>query len=181
LVDQPPSVWTIEVLLYLFTVVDGYIAGFTTFPTVGGTSDRTLYIAGGKFGIYVGGINGPEHIELGTAEPGIYHLIATCSGTVVTLSIKDHGSASFSTSTGGSQEYLNISRATEINDERILEANPTPPLTATRGVEEPPLPEDKPFFVIGRARTDTPYPFLPLNSRTFDGVVMLANVTTAAL
>jgi hypothetical protein len=178
--SQPPSVWTIEVLIHLFSGTEGYIAGFTTYSTVGGVSDRTLYIADGKFGIYVGGGGGPEHIELGMAEPGIHHLIVTCAPPTVTLTIKGQGTISFTTSsTGGSIDYGPIYRGTESGITRISEFEPAPAVTSIPA-QIPKESEGTPFFVIGRAKIDAPYPQMPQSARTFDGVVMLANVSTTA-
>ena len=173
--SQPPSTWTIEVLLYVSNADDGYIAGFTTFSTIAGISDRTLYIKDGKFGVYVGGGGGPEHIEFGTVEAGVtYHVIVTCSPPTVTITIKDQGSASFTTSpTGGRVDYNNTTRSTERNDPRIDQTG------NTRMLEEPTSLEGMPFFAIGLSRRDIPYSYLPQTLRAFNGVMLLANVLSS--
>ncbi len=173
----PPAQWTMEALVYLYNNTDGYIAGFTSYPEVGNISDRTLYVANGKFGIYVGGGGGPEHIELGFAESGFYHLIAVCNPPNVTLYLNNENtSATFTTNMeGGRTDYGLTRRILEdsFNIDRTAEDG-----TTTRYLEEAATQGSQLYFAIGRAKTDPAYSFLPKVSQAFNGVLLMVNIST---
>jgi hypothetical protein len=163
------------VVIYLTSSRDGYIAGFTSTEAAAGISDRTLYIKDHKFGVYVGGGGGPEHIELGDAVTGgTYHLILTCAAPNVVFYVKDQGSASFTTSaTGGRVDYGESYRGLENGtDIRAIQ-------TGNGRVTEEAWGRPAPFFAVGMAIYDPPDGFLPA-AQAFDGAVMLANVSTTA-
>jgi hypothetical protein len=100
--SQPPTTWTIEAIIQVDSAREGYIAGFAQSAAGTGVFDRTLYIADGTFGVFVG----PSHaVTCGIVTRGVHHLIAVCTPTSLTLYVKGQGSVTQVTTSGGLVSY----------------------------------------------------------------------------